>query len=216
MGVIVRRIAGRSGESQKVESAPESCRHCSAARWLEEHGDMLYRMALARTGDPVLSEDLVQETLLSAWQGRDQFAGRSTERTWLVAILKRKVIDHFRRSWQQGSLSDNSEEAVDVDDFVRNGEFAGRWRPDMAPADWGGDPELLLQQRQLRQALSSCIKDLPESLARVFTVREIDGLSTEEICQEFSLSPSNVWMLLHRARLRLRRCMEKSCFGPGA
>ncbi len=184
----------------------------SPTRWLEEHGDVLYRMALVRTGNPALSEDLVQETLLSAWKSRDQFAGRSTERTWLAAILKRKIIDHFRRSWRQITM--NSDEPAEDEDFVRDGEFAGRWKPEMAPSDWGDNPEQLLQQRQLGQVLTRCIRSLPESLARVFVVREIDGLSTEEICQEFALSPSNVWALLSRARLRLRRCLEKSGFEP--
>ncbi len=108
----------------------------SLTRWLEEHGDLLYRMALVRTGNPELSADLVQETLLAVWQNRAQFTGRSTERTWLAAILKRKVIDHFRRSWRQVSLNDADAEDVGSDDFVSDGEFAGCWRPDMAPKDY--------------------------------------------------------------------------------
>jgi RNA polymerase sigma-70 factor (ECF subfamily) len=156
----------------------------SPTRWLEEHGDVLYRMALVRTGNPDLSEDPVQETLLAAWQKRDQFAGRSTERTWLMAILKRKVIDHFRRSWRQVSLNEDDAEDSGSGDFVREGEFAGRWKPDMAPVDWGIGPERALQERQLGHALTHCLRGLPDSLARVFAVREIDGLSTEEICQD--------------------------------
>ncbi|GAB4176404.1 MAG: sigma-70 family RNA polymerase sigma factor [Geothermobacteraceae bacterium] len=188
----------------------------SPLRWLEEHGDVLYRMALVRVGKPDLAEDLVQDTLIAAWQARESFAGRSSARTWLVAILKRKVIDHFRRSWRHVDLP--GELTIDdlSDDFITRGENAEQWKPERAPSEWGDTPEALLHNRQLGSALRQCLAQLPESLAAIFAVREIDGLTTEEICQEFSLSPSNLWTMLHRARARLRRCLEKTGFSPRA
>ena len=180
--------------------------------WLENHGDMLYRMALMRVGKPDLAEDLVQETLLAAWQARDSFAGKSSESTWLVAILKRKIIDHFRKSWRQVDVPAGMETDDLTEDFIATGEKSGHWKAERAPSEWGRNPEALLQNSQLRGVLSQCIEQLPESLSAIFVVREIDGMSTKEICQEFSLSPSNLWVILHRARTRLRRCLEKSWF----
>lgn len=186
--------------------------HPGPLEWLENHGDVLYRTALKRVGNPDLAEDLVQETLLAAWQARDSYAGKSSVSTWLVAILKRKIIDHFRRSWRQVELQEGTELDDLSEDFVATGEKAGHWRLERGPADWGRSPEALLQNHQLSEALGRCIDQLPKSLSTIFVVREIDGMTTEEICKEFSLSPSNLWVMLHRARTRLRRCLETNWF----
>lgn len=180
--------------------------------WLENHGDMLYRMALVRVGKPDLAEDLVQETLLAAWQARDSFAGNSSESTWLAAILKRKIIDHFRRNWRQVDFPEGMDADDLAEDFKPSGESPGHWKAERAPGDWGRNPEALMQNSELRDVLRQCIDQLPESLSAIFVVREIDGMSTEEICKEFSLSPSNLWVMLHRSRNRLRRCLEKNWF----
>jgi len=194
-----------------ISDGPED-NYPSPLEWLENHGDMLYRTALKRVSDPALAEDLVQETLLAAWQARDSYAGKSSERTWLVAILKRKIIDHFRRSWRQVHLQEGTELDDLSEDFVATGEKAGHWRLERGPADWGRSPEALLQNHQIREALGHCIDKLPKSLSTIFVVREIDGMTTEEICKEFSMSPSNLWVILHRARTRLRRCLETNWF----
>ncbi len=194
-----------------IPSEPEKMRP-NPLEWLENHGDVLYRMALVRVGKPDLAEDLVQETLLAAWQARDSFAGKSSESTWLVAILKRKIIDHFRRNWRQVDFSDGKEADDLVEDFTMTGEGVGHWKSERAPSEWGRNPEALMQNSQLREVLGHCINQLPESLSAIFVVREIDGMTAEEICKEFSLSPSNLWVILHRARTRLRRCLEKNWF----
>ena len=155
-------------------------RMANPLEWLENHGDVLYRMALVRVGKPDLAEDLVQETLLAAWQARDSFAGKSSESTWLVAILKRKIIDHFRRNWRQVDLHDGMETDDLVEDFITTGEKAGHWKPKRAPAEWGRNPEALLQNSQLREVLRLCVDQLPESLSAIFVVREIDGMTTED------------------------------------
>jgi len=187
----------------------------SPSDWLESHGDALFRLALVRVGRSDLAEDLVQDTLLAAWKARDTFAGRSSERTWLIAILKRKIIDHFRNSWRQVDFPADADQDDMMEGYFQAGEKAGHWDPEMAPSDWGRNPELSLQNSQLRQVLTDCVGKLPESLAAVFVVREIDGMSTEKICQEFSLSPSNLWVILHRARTRLRRCLDLNWFQAG-
>jgi RNA polymerase sigma factor (sigma-70 family) len=118
--------------------------------WLENHGDVLYRMALVRVGRPDLAEDLVQETLLSAWQARDSFVGKSSESTWLVSILKRKIIDHFRRNWRQVDLPDGMETDDLAAEFTTTGEGVGHWKAERAPKEWGRNPEALLQNSHLR------------------------------------------------------------------
>jgi len=202
----------KTGQPHFIPDGAEERLPNNPLEWLDNHGDMLYRMALLRVGKPDLAEDLVQETLLSAWQARDSFKGKSSESTWLAAILKRKIIDHFRRSWRQVDLPDGLVTDDLVEDFMTTGEKAGHWKPERAPAEWGRNPEALLQNSQLREILSYCINHLPESLSAIFVVREIDGMTTEEVCKEFSLSPSNLWVILHRARTRLRRCLEKNWF----
>jgi RNA polymerase sigma-70 factor (TIGR02943 family) len=196
-------------------SGPAAEDAISPTDWLDRHGDVLFRMALVRVGKPDLAEDLVQETLLAALKARDTFAGRSSERTWLIAILKRKIIDHFRTSWRQVDFPADVDQDEVIEKFFQGGEVAGHWNPELAPSDWGRDPELSLQNKQLRKVLTDCVGKLPESLSAVFVVREIDGLTTEEICQEFSLSPSNLWVILHRARTRLRRCLDLNWFQAG-
>lgn len=180
--------------------------------WLDRYGDLLYRVAIKRVGDSQSAEDLVQDTLLAAWQARDTFSGMSTESTWLIAILKRKVVDHFRRNWRQVDPVSSQSSDDPIHDFIDSGNHAGHWNPDRAPGAWGENPETLMNNQQLKEALEHCIGSLPKSLSIIYTLKEIDGISTDDICRDFSMTPSNVWVMLHRARAGLRRCLEKNWF----
>jgi RNA polymerase sigma-70 factor (ECF subfamily) len=183
------------------------------ASWLDEHGDCLYRFAMVRLRDPALAEDLVQETLLAALASYEKFAGRSSERTWLVGILKHKLIDHFRRSSREAPAPDLDAEPFTGDEYFRDsGEWADHWRPDRAPVEWGPSPATALEQAEFWRIFDACLAPLPERTARAFTLREIDGLTTEEICEILSVTASNLWVMLHRARLGLRRCIELNWF----
>lgn len=177
--------------------------------WLTEHGDYLYRYALARLRDPHLAEDAVQETLLAAMQGSG-FAGNATPRTWLTGILKHKIIDHFRRSQRETSL-DAQEELPDgtpgMEEFFEEG---GHWTE--PPRGWG-DPGSLLQQEQFLVALQECMDRLPAKLARLFMFREIIEEDNEEICKELAITPTNAWVMLYRARMSLRKCLEMNWLG---
>ncbi len=181
------------------------------ATWLDQHGDSLYRFALLRVRNPTTSEDLVQETLLAAWRAKDNFAGQATERTWLIAILKNKLIDHFRRSSRETPLPDiaDSDDAIDAL-FV---EHTGHWA--QSPMAWSR-PDDALEQSEFWRVFQDCLAGLPDRQAQVFTLTEVDGLSTEELCKALSAQPSNVWVMLHRARLRLRECLEQRWFGTTA
>src|SRR5215470_16642454 len=162
--------------------------------WLEQHGDYLYRYALLRLRDSGAAEDLVQETLLAALKSSSRFAGASSERTWLVGILKHKIGDWFRR--QQETTLDNTndgEEFFDKDGF---------WKSEKQPIAWNVDPELMLRSKDFQRVLTHCLNELPESLARVFILRELNALTPDEICELLDITPGNLWVMLHQARLR--------------
>jgi len=177
--------------------------------WLNQHGDALYRYALMRVRDTAVAEDMVQETLLAALRARNSFAGQSSERTWLVAILKNKIIDHFRRGQRETPLSDHLEPDESVDEMFE-GRMAGHWTE--PPAAWD-HPETALEQDQFWRALQDCLDGLPERQAQAFLLSEVDGLPTDELCKVLEVSTSNIWVILHRARLRLRDCLGNNWFG---
>jgi len=177
--------------------------------WLNQHGDALYRYALMRVRDTAVAEDMVQETLLAALRARNSFAGQSSERTWLVAILKNKIIDHFRRGRRETPLSDHLEPDESVDEMFE-GRMEGHWTD--PPVAWD-HPETALEQDQFWRALQDCLDGLPERQAQAFLLSEVDGLPTDELCKVLEVSTSNIWVILHRARLRLRDCLGNNWFG---
>jgi len=175
--------------------------------WLDAHGDSLYRFALMRVRDSTVAEDLVQETLLAALRARDRFAGAASERTWLVAILKNKIIDHFRRNRHEVTLPDDDpDEAIDAMFLEGNNHWA---RP---PAAWQ-HPDQALEQTEFWKTFEDCLQALPARQAEAFALTEFDNHSSEELCKILEVSTSNLWVLLHRARLRLRECLEQHWFG---
>lgn len=173
---------------------------------VDAHADYLFRFALSRVRDRAVAEDLVQETFLAAIGPSHGFDGNSSVRTWLIGILKHKIIDHFRRTvkfeFNDGKMTD--------DEFF---DSNGRWRADAAPSEWNSTPEELLESRELVSLLDACIAKLPSHLAAIFLLREINGLDADEICELLSISPSNYWVMLHRARLHLRHAIERLWVG---
>jgi RNA polymerase sigma-70 factor, ECF subfamily len=177
--------------------------------WLSEHGDYLYRYALARLRDPHLAEDVVQETMLAAMQGSG-FAGKASARTWLTGILKHKIIDQFRRQQRETPLESPdkvADEAPEMDEFFAED---GHWSE--PPQSWG-DPGGLLQQDQFLQTLQDCMDKLPKKLARIFLLRDVHESDNEEICKELEITPTNAWVMLYRARMGLRKCLELNWLG---
>lgn len=189
------------------ERAPSS----DPEKWVEMHGDALYRFALLRLRDPKLAEDAVQETLLSAFQGRNRFLGQASERSWLIGILKHKVIDYFRKISRETPIEDLSHFEDQMEGvFDEN----GHWKRDQTgPCEWNADPERLLERKQFWIALDRCLSKLPSRMAHVFSLREIDGVSSEQVCEVLNLTASNLWVLMHRARMQLRQCLEIHFFG---
>lgn len=172
----------------------------------------LMRFAVLQLRDQQAAEDVVQDTLLAALQGRERFAGRAQLKTWLLSILKNKIVDRIRQRSREAPLPVVGEHACETDDFDALFAADGHWQE--APADWG-DPEKSLEQGRFFDVLELCMKALPENLSRVFLMREILEMETEEICKELSISSSNCWVVLYRARMRLRECLQLRWFGEG-
>ena len=196
-----------SGERPSGLAAPDP------ADWVDRHGDYLFRYALARVRDRSLAEDLVQEALLAALQSLGAYAGRSAERTWLTGILKHNILDHFRRASRQTALDESDEARLEHEElFQREGEWAGHWDRARGPADWRATPADLFERGEFRDALARCLAGLPARAASAFTLREMEGLSGEEVCAALGISASNLWVTLHRARMHLRHCVESNWF----
>ncbi|HRD85939.1 MAG TPA: sigma-70 family RNA polymerase sigma factor [Rubrivivax sp.] len=169
--------------------------------------DALLRFARHQLRNDEWAEDAVSETLLAALEKPQSFGGRSQLKTWLVGILKHKVVDQLRRHAREATvLGRDDDEDLDEQLFAAD----GHWRD--APADWG-DPEHHFRQRQFFEVLEACVTHLPATQGRVFMMREWLELDADEICKTLSISSTNLWVLLHRARLRLRDCLQGRWFG---
>jgi RNA polymerase sigma-70 factor (ECF subfamily) len=185
-------------------------------RWVDEHGDYLFKFALMRLRDPHKAEDVVQETFLAALKGGQNFAGRSAEKSWLVGILKNKIYDHFRKAGRETTFTDlqfyDDEEG---DRFVADGIGQGGWIHELGPQEWPKTGENL-DNELFWKTYRDCAGRLPKNVAAVFNMREVDGLESKEVCALLNISESNLWVMLHRARMALRRCLETNWFAKNA
>ena len=176
-------------------------------KWVDLYGDYLYRYALYRVYEATVAEDLVQETFLAALRSFKNFQYRSSIKTWLTGILKHKIIDHFRKKAKEQQIDDIEPNINKLDDlFTKNGQ----WK--IKPANWNADPQKLYDQKEFIKILHKCLSELPGRQASAFILREIVGEKTKEICKILDISTTNCWVLLHRARMYLRRCLEIKWF----
>lgn len=175
--------------------------------WVDRYGDDLFRFALAKTGDRSLAEDLVQDTFLSVVKSNKSFRRESSVSTWLFAILKHKVIDHYRRNGRRTRIA--SSQPLD-DSGLENPpppSTAG-----VPSRHWGGDPAKICESREFWGAFDTCVEKLPNKLAEVFILREINQRSPQEIRELLGISATNLSMRLHRCRLAMRDCLSKNWF----
>jgi RNA polymerase sigma-70 factor (TIGR02943 family) len=170
----------------------------------------LLRFARTQLRNDAWAEDAVSETLVAALEKPQSFAGQSQLKTWLVGILKHKVVDQLRRHTREATVL-TGEDGEDLLETLFDG--SGHWNE--APADWA-DPQTALSQRQFFEVLEACVENLPATQARVFMMREWLELESPEICKELAISSTNLWVLLHRARLRLRECLQVKWFAAPA
>ena len=178
-------------------------------RKIEDLRPYLLRYATLQLRDTAAAEDAVQDALLAALSAEASFAGRSNLRTWLTGILKHKIVDTIRRQIRDRPASEQ-ESSGDEGEFDSLFDRRGHWEE--APDAWQ-QPEGSLQQKQFLVALEACLRALPERTARVFMMREHLGLETSEICKELGITTTHCWVMLHRARMALRLCLEKNWFG---
>jgi len=168
----------------------------------------LLRIARLQLRNDAWAEDAVSETLISALEGASRFGGQSQLKTWVVGILKHKIIDQFRRGGREVSI-EAATEAAQVETFDELYTPDGH-RVDQ-PLDWG-DPEASYSRVQFFEILQACVEELPAALARIFMMREWLELDTAQICKEIGISATNCFVMLHRARIRLRECLEHRWF----
>jgi RNA polymerase sigma-70 factor (TIGR02943 family) len=176
--------------------------------WVRQYADQLFKFAVARVSDPELAKDLVQDTFLSALKGQKEFRGEISEKNWLYAILKNKIIDHYRKKATQSITELNIliEEAQDYFDDE------GSWKESARPKEWAVDYSQPIEQKEFYKVLERCKRKMAELLNAVFTLKYFDDKDSEEICKELNISSSNYWVLLHRARLKIRECLEVNWF----
>ena len=176
------------------------------------HRGYLLRVAVLQLRDNDLAEDIVQDTLVAALQGAQGFSGRSSLKTWLTGILKHKIVDAIRRKSREPAFA-SLEEETQIEDFDALFDDSGHW--ENPPADWG-DPESQLSRAQFFDIMQFCLDKLPPNTARVFMMREVMELESGEICKELSITSTNLWVILYRARMALRQCLEQNWFAqPG-
>ncbi|MDB5282421.1 MAG: putative polymerase sigma factor [Bacteroidota bacterium] len=185
-------------------------------KWIERYADALFSYTFSRINRQDVAEDLVQDTFFSALKAKDTFRNDSSEKTWLIAILKRKIIDYYRKKSTQNELNifDKPEEK---DGFMNHffdsePQYDGHWNNASAPKEWKKDFDTKLESDEFYEILNGCLGKLPEKWAAVFTLKNMDDLDSEEICKELGISPSNYWVLMHRAKLQLRECMDVNWF----
>ncbi|MBV9489111.1 MAG: sigma-70 family RNA polymerase sigma factor [Verrucomicrobia bacterium] len=192
--------------SAASELAPQQA---NPDRWVDDHGDCLYRYALIRVRNQEAAEDLVQETLLTAMRQVDTFGGHSSERGWLFGILKHKICDRFRTLGRETNFTD-----LEFFRDERSDRFdgEGHWIDQRGPVDWKPEGEQALKCDEFWQAMQAALDRLPPRVAQVFMLREMDGVPSKEICAMLSISEANLWVMLHRARMALREDLEVNFF----
>jgi RNA polymerase sigma-70 factor, ECF subfamily len=180
---------------------------------LDTHRRYLLRVARLQLRDAELAEDVVQDTMLAALKAREGYTGASTVKTWVTGILKHKIVDAIRARQRAPLPMADLDEDADLEEFDGLFKANGAWAD--RPADWG-DPEAALNRQQFLEVLEACLTHLPPKTARVFVMREVMELGTEEVCKELAITPNNLWVILYRARMALRVCLENNWFQRAA
>ncbi len=192
------------------DASSESNTDTNPSSWVDAYGDALYRFALFRVNNAALAEDLVQDTFLAAMKAKDRFSGRASVKTWLTGILKNKIIDHYRKKDRMRSMSEiaNFYEREEADLFSED----GHWNYDnpSIPQEWSPAQVDKLDRSEFMEHFYRCADKLPEKIRQVFIMREVDGFSSPEICEQLDITPQNLWTILHRARMALRGCLEQN------
>lgn len=174
-------------------------------KWVDRYADYLFNYTIVRVNDREVTNDLISETFLAALNSMKNFKGDASERTWLISILKRKIIDYYRK------INSNKGKA-EVKVTLPDGEAEGEWLEEKVADLSDRTAEDEMENKELGLAILDCMEQLPEKQAKIFKMKTIEGIDTETICNEFKISPSNLWVIIHRARTFLANCLEKNWF----
>lgn len=174
-------------------------------RWVEEHGDVMFRYALVRLKTHAVAEDIVQETFLAAMKAQDRYQGRSSERSWLMGILRHKLIDYLRKSAREVKMDEEQ-----LEGFEESLMFKEVGIPHWRPPKWQFNPRKVFEQKEFWDIFSACLAKLDRRMNVAFTLKELEDMSTEEVCKELGVEPTYLWVILYRARNSLKACLEKN------
>ena len=176
----------------------------SPNEWISNYADLLYAYVKPRVNDAQVAEDLVQETFLSAWKAKDGFKGEASEKSWLFTILKNKIIDHYRKKAKEIVHTGNDSDATDI--FFDQNEH---WTRKDGPLNWA-PPSDAIHQKEFYSVFEICKQKLQQLQQTVFVMKYMEDMDADEICKALGITPSNYWVLIHRAKLGLRSCLEKN------
>ena len=199
-----------SAESAGGQSSATRTASLNPSTWVDEFGDYLYRYAFSRLRDGNSAEEVVQETFLAGIRFQHQYSGVGSQRGWLLTILKRKIIDYVRkrnRNERTTSYEDENDPALQLFDQMGNWQKAGM--------PWSTPPDRQVEARELWEIVQQCLKHLPTSQSDVFVLSVMEDMTSDEICRELEITPNNLWVRLHRARLVLAKCVASRWFGEG-
>jgi RNA polymerase sigma-70 factor (ECF subfamily) len=176
----------------------------NADQWITNYSDALFKYTMMRVNDTGVSEDIVQETFLSAWRNKDNYKGEASEKNWLYTICKNKIIDHYRKK------STSIIQYAEADTTANMFDEVEHWTKEDAPKEWGVNYHQTVEKKEFYSILEQCKSKLQQMQQSVFALKYLEDLDTEEICKVLGISTSNYWVLIHRAKLSLRSCLEKS------
>ncbi len=174
--------------------------------WIDLYADYLFNYTITRVSDREVAEDLVQDTFLAALKSAKNYKGEASERTWLISILKRKIIDHYRK------INSKKGKAEIKMAYVDGERSAEDWLEQQIKDSASSGPDESIENEELGMAIYACLSKLPKKQAEVFKLKTIDGYDTETICKELQITASNLWVLIYRARTSLVKCLEKNWF----
>ncbi len=195
-------------DCQKIISLYMDLKRIDETKWVDSYSDMLMRFAYSRIRDRETAMDLVQDTFLSALKSVDSFKGEISEKNWLFLILRNKIIDYYRK--QARSMVTNVDFSENDDDshFDENGV----WKKSTVPNDWGTDAHTKIENQEFQSILQKCLSKLKEVQRIVFTLKYMNDEESETICKELEINSNNYWVIIHRAKLNLRKCIELNWF----
>lgn len=183
--------------------------------WVKNYGDYLFSIAIAKTSNKQIAEDIVQDTFLSAVSSISGFKGESTEKTWLTTILNNKIIDFYRKKdvlKNTESYLIETEQSFNTNFFNLSNDSFGHWLTKSSPTVWNNTTDESITRTEFYKVLETCIEKMPSKFVPIFVSKFIDEKKAEDICKEYEISPSNYWVIIHRSKLLMRTCLEQNWF----